>query len=79
MRRYVVERVMLCACSAFCKRSGGLADSQTVSEIQRYYKREEFGSYVVDPHTAVGLAAQARSQKKAYVCSLNPLLPRMVC
>lgn len=41
--------------------------SQTVSEIQKYYKREEFGSYVVDPHTAVGLAAQARSQKKAYV------------
>ncbi len=38
---------------------------QTLEEIRRYYTRKEFGSYVVDPHTAVGIVAQARSAKKA--------------
>jgi threonine synthase len=38
---------------------------QTIEQIQQYYTRKEFGSYVVDPHTAVGLAAQARSAKKS--------------
>lgn len=42
-----------------------------MAEIQKYYKREEFGSYVVDPHTAVGLAAQERSKSKAYVLSIT--------
>lgn len=42
-----------------------VSDKDTVAEIQKYYKREEFGSYVVDPHTAVGLAAQERSKSKA--------------
>jgi threonine synthase len=39
-----------------------LADGQTLDEVKRYYSRED--SYVVDPHTAVGLVAQTRSAKK---------------
>ncbi|CAD6577702.1 MAG: threonine synthase [Tremellales sp. Tagirdzhanova-0007] len=42
-----------------------VSDQQTLDEIRRFYSRKEFGSYVVDPHTAVGLAAQKRSAKKA--------------
>ncbi|KAK4689974.1 threonine synthase, partial [Tremellales sp. Uapishka_1] len=43
-----------------------VSDQQTLEEIQKYYEnKNEFGSYVVDPHTAVGLAAQARAAKKA--------------
>lgn len=40
-------------------------DSQTIEEIKKYYQASEYGSYIVDPHTAVGLTAQARSAKKA--------------
>jgi threonine synthase len=35
---------------------------QTLDEVKRYYDRED--AYVVDPHTAVGLTAQARAAKK---------------
>lgn len=38
---------------------------QTLEQIQKYYKREKYGPYVVDPHTAVGLTTQERSAKKA--------------
>ena len=41
-----------------------VSDKQTLEQIQRYYKAEEYGPYVVDPHTAVGLAAQERSSQK---------------
>ncbi|WVQ70330.1 threonine synthase [Kwoniella botswanensis] len=42
-----------------------VSDDQTLEEIRKYYKRQEYGPYVVDPHTAVGLAATERSQKKS--------------
>ena len=38
---------------------------KTLEEIRKYYERKDFGAYVVDPHTAVGLAAQERSKVKA--------------
>ncbi|KAK8869989.1 threonine synthase [Kwoniella newhampshirensis] len=41
-----------------------VSDNQTLEEIRKYYKLEKYGPYVVDPHTAVGLAAQERSAKK---------------
>ncbi|EIW69490.1 hypothetical protein TREMEDRAFT_39077 [Tremella mesenterica DSM 1558] len=42
-----------------------VSDEETLEEIAKYYEKKDFGSYVVDPHTAVGLAAQSRSMKKA--------------
>ncbi|WRT66917.1 threonine synthase [Kwoniella shivajii] len=42
-----------------------VSDDQTLAEIRKYYKLSQYGPYVVDPHTAVGLAATERSQKKA--------------
>ncbi|WWC69669.1 threonine synthase [Kwoniella pini CBS 10737] len=42
-----------------------VSDEQTLEEIKKYYKLPQYGPYVVDPHTAVGLAATERSQKKA--------------
>ncbi|WWD15735.1 threonine synthase [Kwoniella shandongensis] len=42
-----------------------VSDDETLQEIRKYYKLEQYGPYVVDPHTAVGLAAQERSAKKA--------------
>ena len=40
---------------------------QTVQQIRRFYSRDEseFGPYVVDPHTAVGLAATERVLENA--------------
>jgi len=42
-----------------------VSDEETLEEVRRFYKLEKYGPYVVDPHTAVGLAAQSRSAKKA--------------
>ncbi|KAL7422182.1 threonine synthase [Cryptotrichosporon argae] len=43
-----------------------VSDEQTLDEIRKYYSLSKpYGPYVVDPHTAVGLATQARSAKKA--------------
>ncbi|ORY25744.1 threonine synthase [Naematelia encephala] len=42
-----------------------VSDEQTLEEIRKYFELEKYGPYVVDPHTAVGLAAQARAAKKA--------------
>ncbi|OCF40159.1 threonine synthase [Kwoniella heveanensis CBS 569] len=42
-----------------------VSDQETLAEIRKYYKLEKYGPYVVDPHTAVGLAAQERSVKKS--------------
>ncbi|WWC85270.1 threonine synthase [Kwoniella dendrophila CBS 6074] len=42
-----------------------VSDQQTLEEIRKYYKLEKYGPYVVDPHTAVGLAATERSQKRS--------------
>ncbi|WVQ71413.1 threonine synthase [Cryptococcus sp. DSM 104548] len=42
-----------------------VSDEQTLSEIRKYYQLPQYGPYVVDPHTAVGLAAQERAAKKA--------------
>ena len=43
-----------------------VSDQETLDEIQKYYSRSgEFGPYVVDPHTAVGLVAQSRGCRKA--------------
>ncbi|WVQ78081.1 threonine synthase [Cryptococcus sp. DSM 104549] len=42
-----------------------VSDDETLEEVRKYYNLEKYGPYVVDPHTAVGLAAQARSAKKA--------------
>ncbi|WWC61362.1 threonine synthase [Kwoniella dejecticola CBS 10117] len=42
-----------------------VSDGQTLEEIRKYYQLPKYGPYVVDPHTAVGLAATERSQKKA--------------
>jgi threonine synthase len=41
-----------------------VSDEQTAEQIKRSYKgNEEFGPYVVDPHTAVGLEATRRVSK----------------
>lgn len=43
-----------------------VSDEETLAEIKKYYNKDDkFGSYVVDPHTAVGLASQERAAKKA--------------
>ncbi|WVR05001.1 threonine synthase [Kwoniella sp. DSM 27419] len=42
-----------------------VSDEETLAEIRKYYKLEKYGPYVVDPHTAVGLAAQERSARKS--------------
>lgn len=42
---------------------------QTTETIQKYFNlKGEFGSYVADPHTAVGLAVANRVAAKKYVC-----------
>ncbi|KAE8538141.1 threonine synthase [Cryptococcus gattii VGV] len=57
------EDVRHAACKDFWAER--VSDGQTLEQIQKYYKREKYGPYVVDPHTAVGLTAQERSAKKA--------------
>ena len=43
-----------------------VSDEQTLKQIQKSYEAaDEFGSYVVDPHTAVGLAAAARVKEQS--------------
>jgi threonine synthase len=44
-----------------------VSDQQTADMIKHYYSRsgDNFGSYVVDPHTAVGLEVTARVSKTA--------------
>jgi hypothetical protein len=37
---------------------------KTMETIRDYYKGKAFGSYVVDPHTAVGLTAGCRIAHK---------------
>lgn len=52
---------------AFTGDIGWLTALQTVQQIRKFYSRDEseFGPYVVDPHTAVGLAATERVIKTA--------------
>lgn len=41
-----------------------VSDEETSATIQKYYtKKDEYGSYVVDPHTAVGLAVANKVAK----------------
>ncbi|KAJ9118040.1 hypothetical protein QFC24_006312 [Naganishia onofrii] len=43
-----------------------VSDDETVQQIRKFYSREDkYGPYVVDPHTAVGLAATERVIKNS--------------
>lgn len=53
-----------------------IVDVQTTATIQQYFTtKSEFGSYVVDPHTAVGLEVANRVALKK--CAFNNIIPCM--